>query len=355
MNIPADQNREAATGNDMERIAVVGGGISGLSSALLAIESGVEPKNIHLFESSNRAGGKIQTRMMDGHAINAGTEFIDSEDAALLLVIEKVKGAPYNVKLVKSTEQGTEAFQRRNGTLMSGKDFCAAYAPIAKRIMADRERAEKNPNYTITLDNGKVARLDDLSTDEYLSYLQRTTPVNEKRTTAQWLYDTLTLGTNRVNPEIVEMAKTAYCRGESGQSPEKISAKLFAGETSPSPDRFLASDCGYRVEGGMERVTQALEQYLRDKGVNFHMNTAVTAIAREGGINTLQCGGDVPAFRCGKTICALPAYAMDKIQGLKELGLSQESAQALQNAQYCDLAKFSIRVNDGFKLPQANF
>lgn len=331
--------------SEMERLAIVGGGISGMSAALTAVENGADPANIHIFEASERFGGKIKNAPIGNRMISAGAEFIDSEDAALLAICEKLK--PYGVKLIPSTEQGTESFQRLDGTLMGGKDFCAAYAPIAKQIMRDRELKEKDPE--------AAKKFDNMSTEDYLNHLQKTVPANPDRTTTQWLWDTLTFKTNRVDPEIIEMAKRGYCHGEVGRNPSEVSASLFIGETSPSPNRFLYSDCGARVEGGMENVTIALKKHLEDKGVQFHDNAPVKAISREGGVNTLAFANDHPAVKCGKTIFSLPAYSLDKIEGLQALGMSDQAAQLVQNTQYCNLVKFTVRVKDGAKLPEANF
>src|SRR3954453_14218726 len=50
-------------------VAVIGGGISGLSTAFLLKAKGFDVK---FFEAANRAGGNIQTIQLDGYTIEQG-------------------------------------------------------------------------------------------------------------------------------------------------------------------------------------------------------------------------------------------------------------------------------------------
>jgi protoporphyrinogen/coproporphyrinogen III oxidase len=60
----------------MQRIAIVGGGISGLSAAygLEKLRTGGSPIEYTLFESSARLGGVLQTDRSDGYVIEAGAD-----------------------------------------------------------------------------------------------------------------------------------------------------------------------------------------------------------------------------------------------------------------------------------------
>src|SRR6201987_4717264 len=63
-------------GNAMKRVAIVGGGISGLAAAL-ALEKQKKASaalEYVLFESSTRFGGVIQTENVDGCVIEAGPD-----------------------------------------------------------------------------------------------------------------------------------------------------------------------------------------------------------------------------------------------------------------------------------------
>ena len=64
------------------RVAVIGGGISGLAAAHRLTELGREtgePIDVRLFEAGPRAGGVIQTERTDGFVIEAGPDSFLSE------------------------------------------------------------------------------------------------------------------------------------------------------------------------------------------------------------------------------------------------------------------------------------
>ena len=63
---------------EARRVAIVGGGIAGLSAAyelsVGARERGLSPSQIELFESSARLGGAILTERADGYVLDAGPD-----------------------------------------------------------------------------------------------------------------------------------------------------------------------------------------------------------------------------------------------------------------------------------------
>lgn len=61
------------TGDGQQRVAIVGGGISGLAAALrlAALDSALD---IHLFESNNQLGGVLQTEQRDGFCLELGPD-----------------------------------------------------------------------------------------------------------------------------------------------------------------------------------------------------------------------------------------------------------------------------------------
>src|SRR5215471_12843249 len=60
----------------MYRVAIVGGGISGLAAAyrLEKLRQAGTPADYTLFESSGRPGGVLQTERVDGYVIEAGAD-----------------------------------------------------------------------------------------------------------------------------------------------------------------------------------------------------------------------------------------------------------------------------------------
>ncbi|HEU0164331.1 MAG TPA: FAD-dependent oxidoreductase, partial [Thermomicrobiales bacterium] len=59
--------------SESRRIAVIGGGISGLAAAHRLVASG-DGDSVILLEASNRLGGKILTEHVDGFTIEGGPD-----------------------------------------------------------------------------------------------------------------------------------------------------------------------------------------------------------------------------------------------------------------------------------------
>jgi monoamine oxidase len=328
------------------RLAIAGGGISGLTAAYYALRNGQPGEDIHIYEATPRLGGKIESVMLGDAVVNKGSEFIDSTNTSLIALCKEL-----GVELVPSSDQQTETFQKPNGTLMPADKFYAEYKPIAEQIMRDKKAIIAEPN-------GELAKkLNAMTTEQYLAHLGNTVPVEDRRNFLQKSWDFVTFRKPRVNPDIVKMAQMAYA-SESGQPASRSGALQFVEEASATHGRFLDSDCGFRVAGGTEEIVRALKARLKEKGVSFHHNCNVTGISKADGKIKLafaeNSGGETSA-ECDKVIMALPAYELAKVQGLDALGLSAEAQKTLRETQYANNMKFTVKLKPGVKLPDAQF
>jgi predicted NAD/FAD-dependent oxidoreductase len=332
-------------------LSIVGGGISGLSTALKAIESGkIDPASVHIYEKSGRAGGQIRTaKLDDGTLVNMGAEFIDS-DSPLLSLCEKL-----GVKTIKSDDQSTYDFQRRNGARFPSEEFFPAYAPLAARIAQDKAEALKNPE-------GEAAkRLDNMSLEEYIKQAASETKANPDRSWWEFTKDLFSFNWDRINnriPEDVVHAVTQAYTAEACQPASNISALQFLREVSDKPGMFLASDCKYRVEGGTEQLVVAMREHLQHAGVKFHTNSEVGEVSRTGkGYQLNFKNGDEIAT--DKVVMALPAYALTEVKGIEALGIDRTTLDTLRNAQYTNAVKFTVKLQKdiqmGRDLPDTSF
>lgn len=337
MATPADHN---------PRLAIVGGGISGLTAAYYALKSGQPGKEIHIYEATPRLGGKVENVMLDGAVVNKGGEFIDSTNTSLIALCKEL-----GVELTPSADQQSETFQRPNGTLMPADKFYAEYKPIAEQIMRDKKAIAAEPG-------GELAkRLNGMSMEQYLEQLANTVPVEDKRNFLQKTWDFVTFRKNRVNPDIIKMAKMAYA-SEAGRPAGQVNALQFVQEASATHGRFLDSDCGFRVAGGTEEIIRALKAKLEEKGVAFHHNCNLTGVSREGGKINLAFAENPngePSAQCDKVIMALPAYELAKVNGLEALGLSPDAQKIIKDTQYANNVKFTVKLKPGAKLPDSQF
>ena len=94
----------------INRIVVVGGGISGLAAAHRLIELG--NTNVTLLEASPRLGGTIETVHRDGFLIERGPDSFISEKPE---AIELAKRLGLESQLIQTNEQFRRSFIVRDG------------------------------------------------------------------------------------------------------------------------------------------------------------------------------------------------------------------------------------------------
>src|SRR6185295_17629827 len=101
----------------MKRIAIIGGGISGLATANRLIRLSEEkqrPVSISILEASPRLGGTIQSDNHDGFLLERGPDsFISEKPEALQLARE----LGIDSHLIETNEQHRRSFIVRNGRL----------------------------------------------------------------------------------------------------------------------------------------------------------------------------------------------------------------------------------------------
>jgi oxygen-dependent protoporphyrinogen oxidase len=97
-----------------KRIAVIGGGISGLAAAHRLVELGVPSSRITLIEASGRLGGTLATKYRDGFLLERGPDsFISEKPEAVALA----KRLGLESRLIETNDQHRRSFIVRNGRL----------------------------------------------------------------------------------------------------------------------------------------------------------------------------------------------------------------------------------------------
>jgi oxygen-dependent protoporphyrinogen oxidase len=108
----------------INRIVVIGGGISGLAAAHRLIELG--QTNVTLIEASSKLGGTIQTEERDGFLIERGPDsFISEKPEALALA----KRLDLESHLIQTNEKYRHSFIVRNGRLRAVPEGFQLLAP----------------------------------------------------------------------------------------------------------------------------------------------------------------------------------------------------------------------------------
>ena len=101
----------------MKRIAIIGGGISGLAAAHRLIElskTTQQPIKITILESSSRLGGTIQTEDREGFLLERGPDSFISEKPEAVALAQRLK---IDSQLIETNNQHRRSFIIRNGKL----------------------------------------------------------------------------------------------------------------------------------------------------------------------------------------------------------------------------------------------
>ena len=347
------------------KIAIVGAGIAGLSAALDALDAGYE---VHLFESSDRIGGKMMSGDMGGCTVERGGEIVDSTHHALIKTLGKVgikekpepgdpEGTIYLVDrraeenaIHGHVADGKELEERYvvGGKTYTRHDFLDAglpgggpFAAMHAQMMKDREALrDANGNWT-----PEARELDKLSAEEYLQKYAHLAQGNE------WMLQAL---------------RSGY-ESEIGRPLKEMSALNMVDAISTDPKEFAiyASDEAYRIPGGAAEVMRRMKDKLESYGdqLQYHGRRELLAVepATDGpdaqkrlvfhNKRTLQKEADT----FDAVVSTLPPPALLKVQGLEHLGIDGPRQNVLKNLQYNQCFKITVAANipDSGEVPWA--
>src|SRR5256885_16585168 len=108
---------------NMPRIVIIGGGISGLSTAYYLAQAGA---TCTLIESRPQLGGVIQTHQVDGCTIEAGPDsFLSAKPAALELIRDLGLGD----QVIGSNDRLRKTYVRKGGRLVPLPDGLMMMVP----------------------------------------------------------------------------------------------------------------------------------------------------------------------------------------------------------------------------------
>ncbi len=289
-------------------VAIVGGGIAGLTAAYKLMQAGVE---VHLYEAQTRFGGRMLTKRdfnKEGMFVELGGELVDSNHTDL---IELAKELGVEMQNLRDGERGVEFFHF-GGKLYLEKDVIAAFEPLAKRLAEDGEGLEEaGGGYS-----AKAKQLDRISLRDYLKSIGSGTE--------RWL---------------VQMLETAYIPELGVDSNRQSSLNLIDfinPDTSKAFEVFGESDEAFRVRGGNDTLPTAVHQAIQS-GVQLNGGHRLVKVEEDGSKLRLifTTGRKVVSNSYSKVILALPFTILRSgIEGLLDLQLGAQKKKAILEMGY---------------------
>ena len=135
------------------RVAIVGGGIAGLSALHYLVEAGVDAR---LYEARGRLGGRMFTqRPADGPAFEAGGQLVNTDHHDI-----QALARAFGVPLIDRKAEPHHTLILAGGRLVSEAELADALRGIAGQIGKDSERLDQDPRF--------APRLDRMSIRDYL-------------------------------------------------------------------------------------------------------------------------------------------------------------------------------------------
>jgi len=284
-------------------VAVVGGGIAGLTTAYRLMKAGVE---VHLYEMQNRWGGRMFTKRdfnKDGMFVELGGELVDTNHEDL---IELAKELGVEIQPLREGEMGVD-FYHYNGKVYTDADVIDAFGALGKRIAADVEGIyDEKDEFT-----DKAKKLDAISLRDYLK--------DAGATTEPWL---------------LEMLETAYVP-EFGRDADVQSAlnliDFINPDTSEGFEVFGDSDEAFRVQGGNDTLPTAVHKAIKD-GVKLFSNHQLVRIAEDGSKLKLSFAGDGKMVHQSyeNVVIAVPFTTLRNVEGIYNLKISEEKKRSIK-------------------------
>jgi monoamine oxidase len=231
--------------SQVSKIAIIGGGISGLTLAYRLSQHGVPTQ---VFEGSPRLGGRVSTfRSFNNQNmfIDRGGEFVDTGHLELIQLCKEL-----GVGITPLKTQNTylaEDLYLAEGKVYSEQQMVTAFKPLASKILKDQELLKDGDSLSIpTFDhplskNPKLINLDKTSLAQYL----------EQAGIDRWARD---------------LVASAYL-AEYGLDPEYQSSLNLLTLIDPHTQSgrlkmYGDSDEAFRIQGGSDTLVKALGKKL---------------------------------------------------------------------------------------------
>jgi oxygen-dependent protoporphyrinogen oxidase len=326
-----------------KRIAVIGGGISGLSAANTLIGAGHE---VHIFEASDRLGGKLWSEHVDGFLIESGADSFVASRPRIVKLCEKLG---LGGELMPPVDPNRRAFIYRGGALYPIPEGFTGLVPTRFQPMM-RSR--------LLSPLGKIRLLAELRIPA------NTSPGDESlasfatrrfgKEAYERLLEPLLAGISAADGKEMSLAasfpqwKTAEL--EYGSVIKGITASKPGKTEHPRTSGFLS------LRNGMSTLVEALVSRLANNGIVPEMHAPVERVTQVGTAYHVHFEGRQP-LRFDAVIVAVPAWnAASILQSIVpgtslQLRAIPQRSSALVSLGYHDPSIVSRLRGTGYLIP----
>lgn len=331
----------------MTHVAVVGGGIAGLTAALTLQERGAE---VTLYEASARLGGKIYTDRVCDFIIDTGPDsFLSTKPAALQLIEQLGLGDT----VINTLPDGGGTFILRNGRLMPLPEGLTLLVPADVRAILRTPLLSPLGKARMAVDIAIPPRRDDA--DESIgSFVRRRVGREAFERMAEPLLsgiyagdaDRLSLLSTFPRLRDIEREHRGVIRGAIAQ---KRQARNSPASAAPKRTPFVS------LQGGLSALIDALSERLDPSRVR--LNADVKSIEASGSTFDVVANGS--RTMADGVVLAVPATAAAGAVA----ALDEPLATALSSIEYVSSATVSLafnaqdvegrQVGRGFVIPRA--
>jgi monoamine oxidase len=309
------------------RIAIIGGGIAGLNAALTLQDAGITST---VYEAAGRVGGRMHsdtTSWLNGQTSEHCGELIDTKHKTILGLASRFKLATADLLAAEPTQSTETDYFFGGYYTQANLDFNAVWNAVKK----DLNSAPFPTTYLMSTPEGKA--LDNLS---LYNWIETRVPGGHASRMGQLLDVAYNIEYGNVTTEQSSL-NLVYLLG-----------------FQPMPGQFRifgASDERYHIEGGNERLPQAIAGALAPGTVQ--LNTALTGIVHNLDNSytvTLKSSGVTSTKTFDRVIMAIPFSVLRNIlgsssSGYTAAGFTSLKQTAIQQLGYGKNCKLQLQFN----------
>lgn len=267
-------------------LAILGGGLAGLTAALMAAHAG---RSVLLLERAPRLGGRATTQDTGGFLFNQGPHALYRAGAGAALL-------------------------KRLGITWS-----AARASYAGSWVIHEQRPHPMPG---SEPEGMAPFLDEAGREELLQFQTRLAQgtaisAGDTRTATQWLEDEIR------HPHLRQLLEGQMRLGSYANAPNELSAVAILKQMA-----IAALDGVDYLDGGWQSLVAALESAAQQAGAEMHNRQSVQRLQREQSGFLLETARG-STYRAHTVISTLPPAAIARLAGPAEAPSLQRWAETL--------------------------